>query len=697
MLPKNFSVFIGTLFAAFALLIIILLQISGTSAANAESKNNFGLPGYVDLPSAKRLPDGELVVTQQLHEDLARIGLTFQALPYLGLSFRYSGHGSDGYEAYKRVNHDRSFDAHLTVIKEGKYRPAISIGLRDFIGTGWYSSEYIAATKTFEKLEMTAGLGFGRLAGRNKLENPFKFLHSGFENRGIRGIGVGGTFGTIGWFQGDASVYGGFSYALNDKLKFAAEYNPDSMTRENYIPVNSNLNYSIEYKINKFFSVSAQYLHGSRSSITGSVSINPKRPPYYAGKELAPVPMRRSKFSSTPQITNEKAIRKVLEYDKFNIISLHEDNDQIILNITNTKFRSYSQSLGRITSTVQRFASDQIKYLIVVFVHDGLQTASYKIDLKRAALEQKNPSQTASFTQIKMPPEMKKRKTAFQKENRLSWGLGPYVTHRLFNPDLPFSAETGAELEVDFRFLPNLSLSGSIRKSLLTNLTDNQRRSNSVLPRVHSDWPLYDFAGQDGHVHSLKVTYLENLGADFFFRIHAGLLEPHFGGVGSELLYKPNNSPLAFGLDINKVKKRDYDMLFNFREYEETVGHFSFYYDAGGILNIEMNAGKYLAGDWGLTTNVSRLFGNGWEVGGYATFTDVPFEVFGEGSFDKGIYVNIPLDWILGTPDKSRRHLGIRPITRDGGAHLASSRTLYKQIKYSQNSFIRRELGRFWK
>ena len=30
-------------------------------------------------------------------------------------------------------------------------------------------------------------------------------------------------------------------------------------------------------------------------------------------------------------------------------------------------------------------------------------------------------------------------------------------------------------------------ISGAIRKSILTNLTDNKRRSNSVLPRVHSD------------------------------------------------------------------------------------------------------------------------------------------------------------------------------------------------------------------
>ena len=88
--------------------------------------NNFGLPGIIDLPIARRLPDGELVVMQQLHKSLARSGISFQALPRVGVSFRYTGHGIDGSEAYGRINHDRSFDAHISILDEGKYIPAIS-------------------------------------------------------------------------------------------------------------------------------------------------------------------------------------------------------------------------------------------------------------------------------------------------------------------------------------------------------------------------------------------------------------------------------------------------------------------------------------------------------------------------------------------------------------------------------------------
>ena len=61
-------------------------------------------------------------------------------------------------------------------MRESKALPAVSFGLRDFVGTGWYSSEYIVGTKTVGPIGVTAGLGFGRLAGRNQIANPFSKL-----------------------------------------------------------------------------------------------------------------------------------------------------------------------------------------------------------------------------------------------------------------------------------------------------------------------------------------------------------------------------------------------------------------------------------------------------------------------------------------------------------------------------------------
>ncbi len=659
---------------------------------------NFVLPGIIDLPTARRLPDGELVVTQQLHKSLARTGIAFQALPRVGVTFRYTGHGINGSEAYGRINHDRSFDAHITLLDEGVYLPAISLGLRDFIGTGWYSSEYIVGTKSIGNLELTAGLGYGRLAGRHSFSNPLSVLSSRFKQRDTNLVGRGGTLGTINWFQGNAAAFYGVQYHISEKITLLSEYTPDTMWRENsYLDVKSPWNFGASFQYNDYVSFSLQRLHGSQVSLTAQVSANPSRPPLLGGKELAPVPMRLRGEGSLPvSSSDEPLIRKVLAVDGFEIRNLEFKTDTIHIGVNSTKFRSIAQAVGRIASTVQRFTSDEIKIANISFYSNELQIASYRVDLEKVTREQFDPSGADKKKPSITPVDLENIPWT-RNEQRFTWGIGPYVAHRLFNPDLPISLETGVEVATSYELVPSLTISGAFRKSVLTNLTDNRRRSNSSLPRVHSDWPLYDFAGQSGHIHNFKLSYLRNLAPGFYGRAHVGLLEPFFAGVGAEILYKPAQWPIGIGLDIHRVRKRDYDMRFDLLDYETTVGHISLYYDAGGMFDIEVNAGRYLAGDWGATTTISREFGSGWQVGGYATLTDVPFNTFGEGSFDKAIFVSIPIDWITSSPTQAQRILTLRPITRDGGANLASARSLNRHIKRSHNASFQREYGRLWK
>ena len=58
-------------------------------------------------------------------------------------------------------------------------------------------------------------------------------------------------------------------------------------------------------------------------------------------------------------------------------------------------------------------------------------------------------------------------------------------------------------------------------------------------------------------------------------------------------------------------------------------------------------------------------------MGAFATKTNVSRSVFGEGSFDKGIYVRVPFDAMLARSVTGNANLLWRPLTRDGGAKLA--------------------------
>ena len=450
----------------------------------------------------------------------------------MGFSFRYTGHGIGGREAYGRVNHDRSFDAHISLLNEQKYLPEISIGLRDFIGTGWYSSEYLVGTKSIGKLELTTGLGFGRLAGKGAFFNPFSILSPKFDERLGNTVGQGGTLSSNSWFKGDAATFFGFRYQLGKKVMLLSEYTPDLMSAENsYLNVKSPWNIGLSYQINDYINLSTQFLHGSQVSVAASIITNPNRPPLLGGKELAPVPMRlREQGALSLKNSNQSVIKKVLAADRFEVHYLKFESNSVSVAVSNTKFRSTAQAVGRIASTLQRFTSDKIKFAHIAFYSQGLQTANYQVDLEKVTKEQYNPNKPDSH---KESIEVVDAAIIPFRDNadRFTWGVGPYITHRLFNPDLPLSMETGIEAEAGYRVMNGLKISGAIRKSVLTNLTDNERRSNSVLPRVHSDWPLYDFAGQSGHIHALAFSYVKNIAPGFYGRAQAGLLDPSLLGL----------------------------------------------------------------------------------------------------------------------------------------------------------------------
>ncbi|MGB2409346.1 MAG: YjbH domain-containing protein, partial [Paracoccaceae bacterium] len=528
---------------------------------------------------------------------------------------------------------------------------------------------------------------------------PFSVFSDRFKTRDANDVGRGGTLGTINWFQGDAAPFAGVTYRYNPDLKFAAEYTSDLMRRESgYLKVASPWNIGAQYRINDTFSLSAQYLHGSTISLGANINLNPKRPPDGAGKETAPVPMRARGGSNSVQRTDRATLLDVLRVDGFEILNLAEYPDYVRVDLRNTSYRSYAQALGRASATTQRFTSDNIKRAVVVFHNAELELASYTIDLERVSSEQVSGGTEIGLSGSIQSLDTEKLPFELDPERKFNYGIGPYFSQRLFNPDLPLSVEVGAELGLKYNFTRNLSISGTLKKSLLTTFADNKRLGGGgSLPRVQSNWGYYDIEGQNGHIHDFKLEYVDRLSPDFFIRAHGGLLEPMFAGVGGEFLYMPKSSSFALGLDVHHVRQRDFDMRFGLQDYEATVGKVSLYFDNGGPFDVEVNAGRYLAGDWGATTKLSRRFANGWEVGAYATLTDVPFDVFGEGSFDKGIYVEIPMDWLTGNPSMSKRNFTIRPITRDGGARLATGRQLYKMVRDAQDTQIGREVGRIWK
>lgn len=122
------------------------LAINNASAQSSQtSLSTYGTPGLIELPTARRLNDGELAFTTSIVGPTLRNTVTFQILPRVSGSFRYTP--IEGGQADGTPNFDRSFDISYQFLDEGRIRPAVAVGMRDFLGTGLYSGEYIVATK----------------------------------------------------------------------------------------------------------------------------------------------------------------------------------------------------------------------------------------------------------------------------------------------------------------------------------------------------------------------------------------------------------------------------------------------------------------------------------------------------------------------------------------------------------------------
>jgi hypothetical protein len=270
---------------------------------------------------------------------------------------------------------------------------------------------------------------------------------------------------------------------------------------------------------------------------------------------------------------------------------------------------------------------------------------------------------------------------------RFTWGLYPQFRQALFDPNQPFGVQFLAVVGSSVELAPGLSISGSADLNIYSNF-DTRRQSDSVLPHVRSDFSKYFTEGKTG-IGNLEADYKFRLTPTVFAKVRGGYLESMFAGAGGEILWRPENARWALGADIYQVWQRDFDRLLGLQHYHQTTGHVSLYYASPWYgLNFQLRAGQYLAGDRGVTLQITRRFSTGVEIGAFLTKTNVPAAQFGEGSFDKGIVIRIPLGWVTPIESQSEIAMDLRPVQRDGGQVLGADATLYRETRALNESEI---------
>ena len=679
--------------------------ISSILFSNLGLSSDYGVTGLIDVPNARMLEDGDLKVAYST-QNLADISsLTYQVTPWLESSLRYTifnpnnpNRGNSGIDGLN----DRSYSFKLRLMEESKFIPQISLGIHDFLGTGILSSEYLVSSKRYGNLDLTLGFGWGRLSDRESFSNPLGFLGDRYKSRQKVDTNLGGKNRLSSFFTGDTALFGGISYAIPKlKLVFNAEYNSDSYKREvnlGTIRSVSPVSYGLTWSYNENLDIALSHQHADQSGLSFSYKLNTKETldkkrinPYFSATE--------SKATSMMSDVLNRDLwydRLFFDLDKSGILlkkaRVNDEMQQVDIEIMNFQYQLSADAINRALTLSELHIPRYYKNLNVILNETGYQpiTISYR--------RQSNPAESnnSKLTRINI---LKPRKldnplyTTRELAPHINFGAGFDTRFQFFDPQKPIKYQLYLALKSDVNLGNGWSLFGKYAIDV-KNTFDQNRKSNSVLPRVRTEIDRYLDEGHSG-VMSLYLQKNIMLTEQLYSRIFAGILEEMYMGLGGEILYMPFRSRWAIGAAMNRVRKRDYDMSFKLLDYESTTGFISLYY-ASSIYNLDfgLHFGKYLAGDRGHTIDIRRSFDSGFTVGAFATFTDVSSEDFGEGSFDKGLNIVIPFNSFFRGDTKSTYSTKLRSIQRDGGQKLDdfSGKLWYDLRNVRYDSFERNKL-----
>ena len=121
---------------------VALLGLGGIGAA-AQTYNQYGETGLIDMPTAETLPDGQLGLGYTWFDGTQRGNVSFQLLPRVSGTARIATYADSLMGADES---DVGFDLKFQLLEEDGMLPGLALGFRDIFGDGPYGAEYLSAS-----------------------------------------------------------------------------------------------------------------------------------------------------------------------------------------------------------------------------------------------------------------------------------------------------------------------------------------------------------------------------------------------------------------------------------------------------------------------------------------------------------------------------------------------------------------------
>ncbi|WGK63268.1 YjbH domain-containing protein [Halopseudomonas sp. SMJS2] len=656
------------------------------------TQSDFGGVGLLQTPTARFADEGAFSFNANRVSPYSRYSISVTPLPWLEGTLRYTTLNNRRYSSSEEFSgdqslKDKSLDAKARLWEESYWMPQIALGFVDVGGTGLFSSEYFVANKRFWDLDLSLGIAWGYHGTRGDISNPFGGLRDS-ERAGRAEGDRGGNFNTSTYFSGPAAFFGGVEYQTPwDRLRLKVELDGNDYSSEPGDPdfevADSRFNIGAVFKVRDGIDISAGWERGNTAmiGITFSTNLKTGRGPE---KFLDPEPEARRPLPagvSGQTVDWANVSDRLKDNAGFEVEEIAIKDREVIVTGEQTIYRNEAEGVTRASRVLDNSLGEgTYDWYTLVNKPRGMAVSETSINPQRLRDYEQNAADTEDLRRgiVNATPSVVSKDVVHTAElDKFDWGLSLGYKQNMGGPDGFILYQFLARVNAEYRFNRNNWVRGNLGVNLLNNYDKFEMRGTSNLPQVRTHIREY-LVTSDVVLENLQYTHTRQLDRDVYAMAYAGLLESMFGGVGGEVLYRPFDAGWAIGVDANWVKQRGFRQDFDFRDYSTWTGHITGYSQTRfwDIL-AKGSAGRYLAGDYGATLDLSRRFANGVTVGAWATRTDVSSEDFGEGSFDKGIYFTFPFDAFFSRSTTSAGTIAWNPTTRDGGARLARQYGLY--------------------
>ncbi|MEO3678861.1 YjbH domain-containing protein [Rheinheimera sp. FR7-31] len=644
--------------------------------------------GLIQTPTARMAPAGDLSMNYTDNEEYRLWSVSIQLFDWMESTIRYTDvrtrlYSDDPNFSGDQTYKDKGIDVKFRLLQESSYLPQVSLGIRDFGGTGLFESEYLVLSKKWHNVDFHLGMGWGYLGNGSNVSNPFCEIKDSFCQRPGEFGGQGGKIDYDQFFKGTASLFGGIEYQTPwQPLRLKLEYEGNNYQQDfaGDLIQDSSWNIGAVYRWGNF-NFDLNYQRGNTLGFGVHYALNLHDVRQYKVKPaLRPLPEQLNRS----EITDRDALPKALLQEAgFALRTAHIIDDEFIIYGEQLAYRDHDEAVERIGRILANEVPSHIKrYRIVNYAGNlaAVETVIKADDFIAAARYESLYSDIKS-TYVRQQPEAKTLGYKTQPSQKGFFaGSETFFIQTFGSPEEFYMYQGGIFANAGYRLSNNLMLNSTAKITLLENFdkfnfkVDNQQ---TALPRVRTFVREY-VSGDALSMENLYFQWQDQIVPDVFAQAYGGYLETMFGGVGGEVLYRPVDSNFAIGFDINYVQQRSYENDFDFFDYKTLTGHVNVYWKPEFLPDTQLtfNIGQFLAKDKGVNIDFAKRFDSGIVVGAYAAITNVSAEEYGEGSFTKGFYLSIPFDLFSLRPSKGRGRLPWIPIARDGGQPLNRPATL---------------------